>query len=169
MPSTNDSSFSPNNVWGSAAPAGTEEELTLPSGQTCRAKKMSIESMIASGMLAEADALTAQVTKHTRKIKGAKGKPDGVELNENALMKDPKGLGAMIGLMDRALPHIVVSPAIRLHWTETTVGKTTVTKTIPVEDREEGFVYTDQVGFEDKVDLFNWAAGGLGSMLQFRE
>lgn len=168
MPSTDNTSFSPNDVWGSSAPAGSEEEITLPSGQTCRARKMSIESMVETGMLAEADALTAQVTKYTRKVKGAKGKPDGVELDEQALVRDPKGLSAMISLMDRSLPHIVVSPVVRLHFTETKVGKTTVSKAIPVEDRQPGIVYTDQIGFEDKTDLFNWAAGGLGSMLSFR-
>lgn len=179
MPS---SDFTPNNVWADSSPAGTEEEITLPSGQTCRARKMSIESMIEAGMLAQADALTAQVQKHTKKIKtkvggqtgrGGKQAPPAQAsadvLDEQALMKDPSGMKALVSLMDRALPHIVTSPTVVLHFTETTVGKTTVTKVIPAEDRESGLVYTDQIGFEDKVDLFNWAADGLGSMLTFRQ
>lgn len=176
MPS---SDFTPNNTWASSAPTGASEELTLPSGQTCLAKKMSIDSMIAAGMLAEADALTASVTKHTKKVKGGKrpskavanGAPapaEAGEIDESAFLADPNALKSMITLMDRALPHIVVSPTVKLHFTETTVGKTKVTRLIPVEDREASCVYTDQIGFEDKVELFNWAAGGLGSMLQFR-
>jgi hypothetical protein len=70
--------------------------------------------------------------------------------------------------MDKALPHIVVSPVVKLHFTETTVGKTKVTKTIPVEEREPGVVYTDQIDLGDKAELFNWAAGGLAAMAQFR-
>ncbi|MET0416550.1 MAG: hypothetical protein ABW022_11075 [Actinoplanes sp.] len=165
MPS---SEFVPNDVWGSSAPVGTEEELTTPSGQTCRARKMSIEGMISAGILADADALTATVTKHVRKIKGGNKKADGQELNTSSLLKDTAAIQALIGMMDRALPHIVVSPAVRLHFTETTVGKTTVTKLVPVEEREEGIIYTDQVDFSDKMFLFDWAAGGLAAMLNFR-
>jgi hypothetical protein len=164
-----------NNVWASATPAGKTEEITLESGQTCLAVKMTIEGMIESGMVAEADALTAQVNKHTRKIKGAKGKADGVQLDDLALMKDPQGMRALITMMDKAIPQIVVSPVVRLHYTETTVGKTTVTKKLTDEEREAilaetpGIVFTDQIDFADKVELFNWAAGGLAAMLQFRQ
>jgi hypothetical protein len=177
MPSTNhglaaDSTgqpFTPNNVWSSTPASGVEEELTLPSGQTCRAKRMAIEDMLAAGFLTDVDALTAQVTKHTRKVKGAKAKPDGEEVNVASLMRDPKAVSDLITMVDRILPYIVVSPVIHLHYTETKVGNTTVTKKIPVEDREFGGAYTDQIGFEDKMWLFDWAAGGLGSMMKFRE
>jgi hypothetical protein len=161
--------FTPNNVWASTAPTGKEEEVTTPNGQTCRAKRMSIDSMIAEGLLAEADAITAQVTKHMRKIRGAKGKPDSDTVNVPSLMKDPKAVTELITMLDRLIPHIVVSPVVRLHYTETLVGKTKVTKMIAIEDREEGIVYTDQLGLEDKMFLFDWAAGGLNTMLAFRE
>lgn len=168
MPSNTPESFVPNNVWGSATPAGVEEELTLPSGQTCRARKMSIEGMIESGMLADADVLTAKVQKHTRKVKGAKGKADGEELNQLSLLKDPSAMKSLTTLLDRALPAIVTSPPVKMHYVTTRVGKTEVTKVVPPEDREEGFVYTDQIDFADKMHLFDWAAGGLASMLSFR-
>ena len=173
MPSTPE--FTPTNVWASTPAAGSIEELTLESGQTCQARKMSIESMIASGMLAEADALTAQVTKYTRKVKGGNKKPDGVQIDEGALMRDPSGLQALVTLMDRAMPQIVVSPPVSLHYSENTVGKTTVRKTLTPEERDEivqstpGTIFTDQIGFQDKVELFNWAAGGLAAMLRFRQ
>lgn len=161
--------FVPNNVWATAAPAGQGEEKTLPSGQTCLAKKIDIDGMVESGILADVDILTAQVSKHTRKVRGAKDKPDGEEFDQKGLMADPEGMKSMIKLMDKTLPHIVMDPVVKLHFTEKKVGKTTVTKMIPLEDREPGVVYTDQVGFEDKVDLFNWAAGGLQTMLKFRQ
>lgn len=163
------SDFTPNNVWGTSAATDVEEELVTPSGQTCRAKKMSIERMIEAGILAEADALTATVTKYTRKVKGANKRPDGEVLDTAKLMTDPEAIKALISVMDKAVPHVVVSPTVRLHYTEQFVGKTKVTKLIPAEDREQGVIYTDQVGFEDKMFLFDWAAGGLGAMLQFRQ
>lgn len=161
--------FTPNNVWSSTPASGVEEELTLPSGQTCRAKRMSIEDMIEAGFLTDVDALTAQVSRHARKVKGAKGKADGPEVDVASLMKDPRAVRDLISMVDRILPLIVVSPVINLHYTETTVGKTVVKTKIPVGDRIEGAAYTDQVGFEDKMHLFDWAAGGLGSMMKFRE
>lgn len=168
MPSTNQD-FQPNNVWGTTTPSGGEEELTLPSGQTCRAKKMSIEDMLQAGLLVEMDAITAMVTKHIKKTKGAKNVTQAAEdINVGSLMRDPRAIGELVMMLDRLLPHVVVSPTVRLHFTEQTVGKTKVTKMIPVDDREPG-IYTDMVGLEDKMFLFDWAAGGLGTMLAFRE
>lgn len=167
--------FQPNQVWASTTPTGHEEELTTPSGQTCRARKMSIEAMIAAGLLAESDAITAMVAKHMKQPKARKKGPtppktDKVpEVDIPSLMRDPKAVSEMITMVDRIIPHVVVSPVVKLHYTETTVGKTTVTKMIPVADREAGVVYTDQVGLEDKMYLFDWAAGGLGTMLAFRQ
>ena len=179
--------FTPNAVWGSTAPTGTEEELTTPTGQTCRAKKMSIEAMIAAGLLVEADAITAMVAKHMKKVRpgGKQSKKtadptDAVDIP--SLMKDSKAVSDMITMLDRIIPHILVSPPVALHYTETVVGKTKVTKTIPEtsddlaaitresmrEDRP-GLVFTDQIGLEDKMFLFDWSAGGLGTMLAFRE
>lgn len=174
MPS---SEFSPNAVWASATPVGVEEELTTPSGQTCRAKRMSIEMMIAEGLLAEADSLTALVSKHTRKIKGAKGKADGSEVNTQSLMRDGAAVSQVIGLVDKLLPRILVSPMVLLHYSEQTVGSTKVTKMLSPEDRIEivkehpgkTVVFTDQVGLEDKMWLFDWSVGGLGSMSLFRQ
>jgi len=173
-----------NNVWATTPATGVEEELTTPTGQTCRAKKMSIEAMIGAGLLAESDAITAQVAKHMKKVK-----PGGKQPKKNAepdidvvsLMKDPSAVNDLVSMLDHIMPHIVVSPPVALHYTETTVGKTKVTKAIPEEApegqpsrqamREErpGLVFTDQIGIEDKMWLFDWSAGGLGTMLAFRQ
>lgn len=168
------SDFTPNNVWGAATPSGTEEELTTPSGQTCRARKMTIESMIEMGLLAETDSITALVSKHVRKVKGAKGKPDGTEFNEQSLLTDPTAIQSIIGLCDKVMPHVLVSPPVALHYKSTTVGKTTVTKKLTEADRDElraetpGLVFTDQIDLTDKMFLFDWSAGGLQAMSNFR-
>jgi hypothetical protein len=173
MPSDN---FEINNVWASTDATGSEHELTTPTGQTCRARKMSIESMIAAGLLAEADAITAAVSKHMTKVKAGRKKTGPTppksqepEIDVPSLMRDPKAVSDLVKMLDTIMPHILVSPVVRLHYTSHTVGKTTVTKMIPVGDRKPGVIYTDQIGLEDKMWLFDWAAGGLGSMLAFRE
>jgi len=177
-------SFAPNSVWASSDASGSEHELTTPTGQTCRARKMSIESMIAAGLLAEADAITAAVSKHMTQVKSKRSKKGPTppknqqpEIDVPALMKDPKAVSDLIGMLDKIMPHIVVSPVVKLHYTEATVGKTTVTKKLTEEKREEiraehpdqVVVFTDQIGLEDKMFLFDWSAGGLGTMLAFRE
>lgn len=175
MPSSND--FTPNTVWAEAPASGSEEEITTPTGQTCRAKRMSIENMIAAGLLTEADAITAQVSKHMRKVKGGKGKPDGQEMNLPGLMKDSQAITELITMLDKLMPFVVVSPEVKLHYSETTVGKTKVTKMLEEEERaairqenpDKTIVFTDQIGLEDKMFLFDWSAGGLGTMLAFRE
>lgn len=163
MPSTE---FTPNNVWASTPAESIGEELTLPSGQTCLAKRIGMEGLIEMGILEQVDSLTAMVEQHTRTIKknGPQG-PAHTEVDEKAMMADPGALKSVIGLADRAMPVIVISPVVKLHFTEETVGKTKVTKMIPAADRVEGVVYTDQINLEDKMFLFEWSSGGLKSFL----
>lgn len=155
-----------NNVWASQTPTGATEELTLPSGQTCLAKRLGMEGLIEAGVLAEADSLSATVDKHVRKVRGGKGRADGNELNEASLMKDRETMRAIITLADKALPVIVESPSVKLHYTTDGKGNTIM---IPLADREPGQVYTDMIGLEDKVFLFEWAVGALANLQTFRD
>lgn len=166
MPSSPD--FTPNNVWSSAVPEGAEEELTLPSGQTCRARRMSIEGVITTGLLDQVDTLTAQVDKYTRTVKGGKGVADGTVVISDDIVKDSKALADLMIMVDALVPHIVTSPVVHRHWTEQTVGKTVVRKKISEADREPGKIYTDMIGLDDKMHLFDWALGGLEAFSSFR-
>lgn len=164
MPPTNHD-FSVNNVWGQNTAIGELEELTTPSGQTCRARRIGMEGLIEAGILAHADSLTALVdSKHVRKVKGAKGKADGEELNMKTIMKDPSALKPMIELCDAAVPHIVDSPRVLSAYQDVDGERVR----IPVEDRREGVVYTDMIGMEDKFWLFQWAVGDMGDVAPFR-
>jgi hypothetical protein len=174
MPS---SEFVPNQVWGSADAVSSVHELTLPSGQTCQAKKVGIEGLLEMGILDQADSLTAMVNDHTQRVKknGPSG-PETVSVNQGSLMADSNAMKAIIGLADRALPIIVTSPPVALHFSERMVGKTKHTKMLTEAERKKireergqpDLVFTDQVGFEDKMWLFDWASGGLKSLASFR-
>jgi hypothetical protein len=159
--------FTPNNVWASNLPEGSEEELTTPSGQTCRARRVTPQSMIATGLLSQVDTLTAVVDKHTRQIKGGNKVADGPVLDQS-LMTDPDAMVTMFEIADRVMPHILVSPPVVMHFTETVVGKTKVKRTIPAEERKPGTIYTDMIDLEDKMFLFDWAMGGLAAFSTFR-
>lgn len=163
-------SFTPNNVWASREPESVEVELTLPSGQNCRAKKVTIPGLIEMGILSMADSLTPIMDQHTKKtMKNGPAGPVSQELDTNGMMSDPESLKAIMTLVDKVVPICVVSPSVKLHYEEVTVGKTTITRMIPLEKREPGQVYTDQIDFADKMWLFDWAAGGLKAMVSFRE
>jgi hypothetical protein len=156
-----------NNVWATNSAEGDAEELTLPSGQTCLAVKLGMEGLISAGILSEADSLTAIVTeKHVRKVRGGNGVADGIQVDNKSLLKDAGAMMSIITLADKALPHIVEEPEVRLHYVTNKDGSTTK---IPKADREAGVVYTDQVGFEDKMFLFEFSMGNLaGELSSFR-
>src|SRR5688500_7850395 len=153
-----------NDVWAStpASLEGVEEELTLKSGQTCRARKIGMEGLLQAGLIGESDTLLSLVDeKHVRKIRGARGKADGLELDTSSLVKDPRGMAALIEMTDKTIPLIVVSPTVRLN-------KDANGNVIPLDKREPGIVYTDQIGMLDKFDLFAWAEGDMGHLSTFR-
>jgi hypothetical protein len=168
------SEFIPNNVWGTTPTGPVTEELTLPSGQKCLAKRVGLEEMMEFGLLNEVDSLTAIVSRYTRNVKGGNKKPDGPEI-DTRIMGDPEAVKTMFKVADKALPAIVVSPPVALHFKEVTVGKTVVTKALTDIERAEltsktvGLIFTDQIGMDDKFHLFEWGLGGLDAFARFRE
>ena len=180
MPPTNDGQ-TVNNVWASATPAtavGTVEFLTLPSGQTCYARRIGIEGMIEAGLLSEGDSLMAIVDeKHVKRARENAGKnPKVQEVSDQAqameIMRNPEMLKKIIFFVDRTLPVIVTEPSIRPPFKilapATTPGVLPDTEMILPDDREEGCVYTDQVGLEDKMYLFQYCVGGTRDVETFR-
>lgn len=163
------SDFTPNNVWGSTQ--STDEELTLPSGQNCLAHKVRLEDMLSMGLLGEVDSLTAMVSRYTKTVKGSKKEAEV----DTAILGDQAAVQTMMKVADRVIPHVVVSPPVALHFKDVTVGKTTVTKALTDEERAEivakvpGTVFTDQIGLEDKFELFGWGLGGLDKIASFRQ
>lgn len=152
-----------NNVWANKTPSGVAEDITVPSGQTCKANRLGMEGIIRAGLLGDADTLTAFVGKqHIIKHRGGK-QADNDELDMRSVLADPEAFGKMIRLCDQAMPVIVVEPRVELHY------KDDPANVIPVEEREDGVVYTDQIDFQDKVFLFNFAVGGTRDIERFRE
>lgn len=155
-----------NNVWGSNVAEGTTVYLTTPSGQTCHATRMGLPGLVKAGVLGEADSLTAFVDKkHIRRVRGGK-QEDHDEVNMESIMSDPDQLGRILMLVDRTLPLVVVSPRVLKHFTD---EKDNTTKRIPDNERESGVVYTDQIGLEDKMFLFNWTVGGSADAERFSD
>lgn len=165
MPPANESA--PNNVWGTSAPSTQTEFLTLPSGQTAYANRLGMEGLLMAGVLGQADSLTAYVGKeHVQRVRGAKGQPDGEKVNASSVMRDPEALRSIVKLVDMATPHIVSNPVVHLHFT---VRDDDTTLIIPMAERDKALIYTDQISFDDKMFLFNFAIGGTRDLQRFRE
>lgn len=165
MPSTDETTI--NDVWLQQHKTGPAVELiTLPSGQTCKAKRPGLEGLMLSGQLLQLDTLTSVVDRqHVRRVKGGHG-ADHDEINAASLMKDPESLKRILRLADSLLPQVVVEPQVVLHWTTDAAG---VETNLPLEGRDPNLVYTDYVSYEDKMFLLQYAVGGSRDVDRFRE
>jgi len=167
MPPTNDDTQQVNNVWGQQK-LNVTSFLTLPSGQTCHAKPVGLQGIMEAGLLGGADSLTAFVGRHhLKKRKGANGVSEGKdELDTASLMRDPATLQKIVKLIDQAVPMVVTSPKVACHFSVDERGDT---KMIASNDRDPDLIYTDQIGLEDKMFLFNFATGGVRDAESFRQ
>lgn len=156
--------FVPNDVWATSTPTDSSEDLTLPSGQTCRAKRLGLEGVMTSGILGEADSLTAYVGRqHVDRVRKGNGSTEE-KLNASSVLKDPEALKAIVFLVDRAVPLIVETPPVQSHF----VPDGDTTRMLSAAEREDGVIYTDRIPLEDKMFLFNFSIGGSRSLEQFR-
>jgi hypothetical protein len=159
------------NTWGSNVAEGESCVITCPSGNEVEAKRVGMQGVVEAGVLGEADSLMEFVDKrHIKRVRGGKG-PDRDELNMETILEDPEQLGRIMMMVDRMIPIIVMEPACALHFEDlenVPAGEPT-TRRIPTEKRDPDLVYTDQIGFEDKMYVFNWSVGGTADATRFRE
>jgi hypothetical protein len=132
--------------------SGAQEDLVVPSGQTCLVKRPGLEGLIRAGVLREVDSLSAIVSsKHIKKSK--KGQPDKVDAQ--SILKDPAALDEIMHTVDKVVCHCVVLPQVHMTPDDAT-------------RREPGVVYADMVGLEDKMFIFNFVVGGTRDLESFR-
>lgn len=157
-----------NKVWGQSN-IGKRTFLTLPSGQTCWAVVLGLQGVLETGVLGEADSLTGFVGKeYVRKVRGAKGKPDGEELDATRLMGNPDALYRILKMVDGLIPHIVVDPEVKCHWVKSETDPNDIVMLAPEARRPDG-VYTDMIPLDDKMFLFNFAMTAVQDAETFRK
>lgn len=187
MPPTNEQD-QPNNVWGSSS-LGKSVFLTCPSGQTVQAKVIGLQGVMATGVMGEADSLTAFVGKHFVKAVREGGKPPTEEIDAARLMKSPDTLRKIVKMVDGLMPHVVVDPKVFCHYRVVNPGTDKEdTLMIPPaervchcglrEDHREhhdhgghtfrGAIYTDMIDLQDKMFLFNFAMSAVQDAESFR-
>lgn len=150
--------------------AKATEELELPSGNVALVKRPGPALLLQEGFLP--DSLSMIVNETIRENKGMKPQ----DLSE--IQNDPDKIVDMLEGIDRMIPMIVVEPPTLFHKTQVLDDEgNPVTKDngqskfedIPGEDRDDDYVYTDDIELDDKMFLFQFAVGGTRSYEQFRE
>lgn len=118
--------------------------LELPSGNTCLVRKTSLEVFLAKGMIP--NSLLPIVTKALR---------DGRSPADDDLEVDPDMLSDMVELFNSITLHCVVEPEVR------SVPRDDEGKVVPLSERDQDAIYVDEVDFDDKAALFEWAISGV--------
>jgi len=138
-------------TWG--AGGSVFEDLQVPSGQMCLARRPGVQGLIEAGVLRDIDTLSSIVDQ--KHIKRVEGRADP-EVDVQSLIKDEASLLSILDVVDKVLCYVVVEPEILA---------------VPAEmdDREDGVIYTDMVDIEDKMYIFNFAVGGTRSLETFRQ
>lgn len=131
-------------AWGSY-----DHELTMPSGQKCRVKKLDFEDVFAAGMMDRLNTLQGVVDKHTKK---AEGQPP---LDPTKMLADKRTARQMTSLMNEVVCMVVTAPKV-------------VMPPEKMEERKAGVVYADTVGIVDKMEIFAFAMGDLSELESFR-
>lgn len=136
-------------AWGS-----NEEDYRTPSGQLCRLRKLVPEDLLELGILDEVSRLPGLV--QAGPIRQGEGQPPTDPEKEMLdLLRDPDKARAMMGVIDKLVAYAVVKPNL---------------KTVPPEgeERKPGQVYTDMVGFGDKVAIMEYVLSGVRKLDSFR-
>lgn len=154
-------------AWGSRY-----EDLTCPSGQTCRVRKIGIAQLVADGAIDDLDTLTKFVDqKHIEpkaKVvkKGRSGNPAVAAKQDAANSKQsvksllggatPDDVKKMFRLMDQIVLAAVVAPKLQ-------------PVPLPPEERDEETLYIDGVDEIDKSFIMNYVFAGVKDLESFRQ
>lgn len=137
------------------------QEIELPSGNTAKIKRIPITKFMSAGVIPDSlmPMVTAQLGKDQDKP-AKKGKAQEPDFNEIA--KDPAKLAEMFLTIDKIAVMAFVEPQVKLH-----IGEDG--EDIPAEDRDEEFIYTDEIELDDKMHVFNYSVGGSDDVEPFRK
>lgn len=135
-------------AWGTQ----TTFEVTVPSGQTCLCRELTVERLIEMGLLQAINSLQGIVTNNV--LPSAEGKP-GVQVDMASLIQNADKLTAVLELVNTIVCEAVVAPVVH-----------------PVpeagSERVNGVVYVDSISMTDRFALFGEVTGNLDSLSTFR-
>jgi hypothetical protein len=164
-------------------------ELELPSGNTCLVKRPGMEALLVAGIMP--DSLTPIIMDSIKTAQ--RGMPQD-HLGENAkqrnspnelsaeemekFMTKPGALEDIFASFDKVCAMVVVDPPVLYHKKEVVTEDGVVRKDadgrpvlvdIPLSERNEDYLYTDDVDADDKQFIFQYVVGGDDDLDSFRK
>jgi hypothetical protein len=145
--------------------SGSAQLTELPSGNTVKVRPIPITDMLAENILP--DSLTGMVQEMLSKQDG-NAKPEVTDEEVRDLMSSPKKIAEMFDIFDRVAAKVVIEPDCHYH-RRLVDGSDSEWETIPEDERDEEILYSDDMDFDDKSFLFQFAVGGTKDLERFRE
>ena len=144
-------------------------DLTLPSGETCEARRPGVQGFIRAGIIDSFDELTSLV--QTEHVQQKSSRPQKVTKEQalaagQAMMVDKAKLEAGFELIDRLAAHTITQPEV---WIDYQLTNESDEDWEARQARELHRVPITVVGLDDKVFLMQWAVGGAADLKAFRK
>lgn len=157
-------------------------DLELPSGNVCRVKRPGMEALLNAGVLP--DNLSAIAMREIKKAESG-GRPQDLkpgasidsELMEEFMSKE-NAMEDMFSSFDKVTAKVVVEPECLWHMRPVNNEDGTqkldarnrpMYEEIPLKDRDEDMLYTDDVDMDDKAFIFQFVVGGSADLDSFRK
>jgi len=131
--------------WKSKTSKGTP--LVVPSGNTCLVRTPGMQVFIKQGLIP--NSLMPIVQEAMNKGKA----PKNLEFDPD---KNPELLNEMMDLMDAVTVYCVIEPKVE-------------PEPATEDERRDDVLYVDEVDFNDKMFIFQYAVGGTADLAKFRE
>lgn len=145
---TSDQVTEPTPISGWKTPAKDVKPTTLPSGNSARLRRVSLQTFLKTGRVPNV------LMKPMKRAIEKKQEMTPDELKE--LMSDPEAIGEMFKLVDMIAVDAFIEP------------KLTPLPDDESEGRREDLLYVDEIDLDDKMFIFQWMVGGTSDLEQFR-
>lgn len=134
--------------------------LDLPSGNVALVRPVGMQVFLEKGLIP--NSLKELVVNALKAGKELELKADDFDTNQ---------IDEMLELFNAVAVYCVVEPKVHKVPMRQVLEKddTFSLQTIPLEDRDSELLYIDEVDFEDKAFIFQFAVGGTRSLERFRE
>lgn len=134
------------------------DPIELPSGNVAKIRSASMEFFLTGGFIP--NSLKGLVHKMINDMESEQGKPSKKDSGDSTaelseIITDDNKLRDLIHMYDRIAAHCFEEPKVALPPEDP-------------DDREDDILYTDEIGMDDKVFVFNVALGGTKDVESFR-
>lgn len=138
-------------AWGGSA----YEDLYLPSGQLCLARRIGVEGLLKTGIIHDIDPLMGMVQMHQSRVEGKSDVSDNEQLATD-LLKDKDKMASLFHMLDRIVCAVSVKPEVKM-------APNDITR------RKDDVIYTDMIDLQDKMFIMTWTMGGADALMSFRD